>query len=394
MLFEPCKPPANLFNVGTIGHLDHGKTTLTSALKKICSQTTPLGPDDSAFDAFLHRGIQLVASPIEYRSAARHYLHADLPGDTSYARHLVVSAAKMDCAILVCSAVKGVMHQTHEHVLLARQAGVKGIVVFISMVDLADHPDAIGQVEQEVRALLTGYGYPGSEVAVIAGSAQMALEGCDNNGLGTSAIMALLAALDAVQISNVTAAHKPFLMAVEDVFKIDGRGLVVAGRVEQGVLSVGDTVDVVGINPLIQANVLGIERYRQRSSESQAVAGDHTSVLLGGLAGNDVQRGQVLSAPGHLIAHSTFRAQVYLLSHVEGGRIPPFFNEDRAQFFFRGVDIAGHFKMIEQEMLSPGEHMTLIVEMARTVAMSQGLRFAIREEGRTVGWGVVTEPLS
>ncbi len=383
-------------NVGTIGHVDHGKTTLTAALTRVCSEV--FGSAKVDFDKIdsapeeKARGITINTAHVEYDSAIRHYAHVDCPGHADYVKNMITGAAQMDGAILVCSAADGPMPQTREHILLSRQVGVPYIVVFLNKADMVDDAELLELVEMEVRDLLNAYEFPGDDTPIIVGSALMALNGEDTNGLGTSAVKKLVETLDEYIPEPVRAIDQPFLLPIEDVFSISGRGTVVTGRVERGVLKVGDEVEIVGINPTTKSTATGIEMFRKLLDEARA--GENTGVLLRGIKREDIQRGQVLAKPGTSKPHASFEAEVYVLSKEEGGRHTPFFKGYRPQFFFRTTDVTGSCELPSGvDMVMPGDNVKMTVQLISPVAMEEGLRFAIREGGRTVGAGVVAKIL-
>ncbi|WP_099596686.1 elongation factor Tu [Stenotrophomonas maltophilia] len=388
--FERTKPHVN---VGTIGHVDHGKTTLTAALTKIGAER--FGgefKDYSSIDAAPEekaRGITISTAHVEYESPIRHYAHVDCPGHADYVKNMITGAAQMDGAILVCSAADGPMPQTREHILLSRQVGVPYIVVFLNKADMVDDAELLELVEMEVRELLSKYEFPGDDTPIIAGSARLALEG-DQSDIGVPAILKLVDALDCWIPEPERAIDKPFLMPVEDVFSISGRGTVVTGRIERGVIKVGDEIEIVGIRPVQKTTVTGVEMFRKLLDQGQA--GDNAGLLLRGTKRDDVERGQVLAKPGTIKPHTKFEGEVYVLSKDEGGRHTPFFNGYRPQFYFRTTDITGAAKLPEGvEMVMPGDNVKMEVTLINPVAMDEGLRFAIREGGRTVGAGVVSK---
>ena len=388
--FERTKPHVN---VGTIGHVDHGKTTLTAALTKIGAER--FGgefKDYSSIDAAPEekaRGITISTAHVEYESPIRHYAHVDCPGHADYVKNMITGAAQMDGAILVCSAADGPMPQTREHILLSRQVGVPYIVVFLNKADMVDDAELLELVEMEVRELLSKYEFPGDDTPIIAGSARLALEG-DQSDIGVPAILKLVDALDSWIPEPERAIDKPFLMPVEDVFSISGRGTVVTGRIERGVIKVGDEIEIVGIRPVQKTTVTGVEMFRKLLDQGQA--GDNAGLLLRGTKRDDVERGQVLAKPGTIKPHTKFEGEVYVLSKDEGGRHTPFFNGYRPQFYFRTTDITGAAALPEGvEMVMPGDNVKMVVTLINPVAMDEGLRFAIREGGRTVGAGVVSE---
>jgi elongation factor Tu len=387
--FERNKPHVN---VGTIGHIDHGKTTLTAAITKVLSER--YGGQSMTFDEIdnapeeKERGITIATSHVEYESENRHYAHVDCPGHADYVKNMITGAAQMDGAILVVSAADSVMPQTREHILLARQVGVPYIVVFLNKVDQVDDPDLLELVEEEVRDLLTEYEFPGSDIPVVFGSALKALEG-DEEQIGK--ILELVGHLDSYIPEPERPLDRPFLMPVEDVFSITGRGTVATGRIEQGVVHTGDNVEIVGIHTDTRTTVVtGVEMFRKILDEGQA--GDNVGCLLRGVGREEIERGQVLCKPGSITPHTKFKAQVYCLKKEEGGRHTPFFNGYRPQFYFRTTDVTGVANLPEgTEMVMPGDNVEMTVELIQPIAMDEGLRFAIREGGRTVGSGVVTE---
>ncbi|HPT63262.1 MAG TPA: elongation factor Tu [Candidatus Atribacteria bacterium] len=392
--FERKKPHVN---VGTIGHVDHGKTTLTAAMTQTLSkmglaQYTPFEQIDKAPEE-KERGITIAISHVEYETENRHYAHIDCPGHADYVKNMITGAAQMDGAILVVSAADGPMPQTREHILLSRQVGVPRIIVFLNKVDMVDDPELVELVEMEVRELLDRYEFPGDEVPVVKGSALKALEcGCGKRECQwCGPIWELLDAMDTYIPEPLRELDKPFLMSIEDVFTITGRGTVVTGRVERGVLHVGDTVEIVGLSHEVKKTVVtGIEMFRKILDEAQA--GDNVGVLLRGIERREVERGQVLAAPGSITPHTHFKGEVYVLTKEEGGRHTPFFNGYRPQFYFRTTDVTGEIKLPEGvEMVMPGDNATLEVKLIYPIAMEKGLRFAIREGGRTVGAGVVAD---
>ena len=388
--FERTKPHVN---VGTIGHVDHGKTTLTAALTKVGAErfggefkdygSIDAAPEEKA------RGITISTAHVEYESPNRHYAHVDCPGHADYVKNMITGAAQMDGAILVCSAADGPMPQTREHILLSRQVGVPYIVVFLNKADMVDDAELLELVEMEVRELLSKYDFPGDDTPIIAGSARMALEG-DQSDIGVPAIIKLVDALDTWIPLPERAIDKPFLMPVEDVFSISGRGTVVTGRIERGVIKVGEEIEIVGIRPTQKTTVTGVEMFRKLLDQGQA--GDNAGLLLRGTKRDDVERGQVLCKPGSITPHTEFEAEVYVLSKDEGGRHTPFFKGYRPQFYFRTTDITGAVTLPEGvEMVMPGDNIKMVVTLINPVAMDEGLRFAIREGGRTVGAGVVAK---
>ncbi|BDU22759.1 elongation factor Tu [Dyella sp. GSA-30] len=388
--FERTKPHVN---VGTIGHVDHGKTTLTAALTKVGAER--FGGEFKAYDAIdaapeeKARGITISTAHVEYESPTRHYAHVDCPGHADYVKNMITGAAQMDGAILVCSAADGPMPQTREHILLSRQVGVPYIVVFLNKADLVDDAELLELVEMEVRELLSKYEFPGDDTPIVTGSARKALEG-DQSDMGVPAIIKLVDALDSYIPEPQREVDKSFVMPVEDVFSISGRGTVVTGRIETGVIKVGDEVEVVGIRPTQKTTVTGIEMFRKLLDQGQA--GDNAGLLLRGLKRDDVERGQVLAKPGTITPHTDFEAEIYVLSKDEGGRHTPFFSNYRPQFYFRTTDVTGAIKLPEgTEMVMPGDNVKITVSLIHPIAMSEGLRFAIREGGRTVGAGVVAK---
>ena len=390
--FERKKPHVN---VGTIGHVDHGKTTLTAALTRVCAETWG-GGEARAFDQIdnapeeRERGITIATSHVEYESPTRHYAHVDCPGHADYVKNMITGAAQMDGAILVCSAADGPMPQTREHILLSRQVGVPYIVVFLNKADMVDDAELLELVEMEVRELLSKYDFPGDDTPIITGSALMALEGKDDNGLGTSAVRKLVETLDAYIPEPERAIDQPFLMPIEDVFSISGRGTVVTGRVERGVVKVGEEVEIVGMKATVKTTCTGVEMFRKLLDEGRA--GENVGVLLRGTKRDDVERGQVLAKPGTIKPHTKFAAEVYVLTKEEGGRHTPFFKGYRPQFYFRTTDVTGACEMPEGvEMVMPGDNLQMVVTLIVPIAMEEGLRFAIREGGRTVGAGVVAK---
>jgi elongation factor Tu len=390
--FERKKPHAN---VGTIGHIDHGKTTLTAAITKVLAarQLASFVPFDQIDKAPEEkaRGITIATAHVEYESAKRHYAHVDCPGHADYVKNMITGAAQMDGAILVVAATDGPMPQTREHILLARQVGVPAMVVFLNKVDAVDDPELLDLVELEVRELLSKYEFPGDEIPIVRGSALKALEG-DAGELGEEAILKLIEAVDSYIPQPVRALDKPFLMPVEDVFTISGRGTVATGRVERGRIKVGEEVEIVGIRPTVKTVVTGVEMFRKLLDEGQA--GDNVGCLLRGVKREEVERGQVLAAPGSITPHTRYEAEVYVLTKEEGGRHTPFFNGYRPQFYFRTTDVTGVVKLAEgTEMVMPGDNVRVSIELITPIAMDEGLRFAIREGGRTVGAGVVSKIL-
>ena len=380
-------------NVGTIGHVDHGKTTLTAALTKVCAEV--YGGEAVAFDGIdnapeeRERGITIATSHVEYVSTERHYAHVDCPGHADYVKNMITGAAQMDGAILVVSAADGPMPQTREHILLARQVGVPKIVVFLNKADQVDDAELQELVEMEIRELLDEYDFPGDDTPIITGSALKALEG-DTSEIGVDSVTKLVEALDSFVPIPERDEDKPFLMPVEDVFTISGRGTVVTGRIESGIVKTGDPLEIVGISDTTTTTCTGVEMFRKSLDEGRA--GENCGVLLRGIERDAVERGQVLSAPGSINPHTEFEAEIYVLSKEEGGRHTPFFSNYRPQFYFRTTDVTGSIKLPEgTEMVMPGDNITLEVELLAPIAMDNNLRFAIREGGRTVGSGVVSE---
>ncbi|MCS6786502.1 MAG: elongation factor Tu [Thiobacillaceae bacterium] len=388
--FERTKPHVN---VGTIGHVDHGKTTLTAAIttilaKRYGGQAKKYDEIDSAPEEKA-RGITINTAHVEYETANRHYAHVDCPGHADYVKNMITGAAQMDGAILVVSAADGPMPQTREHILLARQVGVPYIVVYMNKADMVDDPELLELVEMEVRELLSKYDFPGDDIPIIVGSALKALEG-DTSELGEGSILKLAEALDTYIPTPERAVDKPFLMPIEDVFSISGRGTVVTGRVERGVVKVGDEVEIVGLRPTQKTTCTGVEMFRKLLDQGQA--GDNIGVLLRGTKREEVERGQVLAKPGTITPHTKFQAEVYVLSKEEGGRHTPFFNGYRPQFYFRTTDVTGAIELpAGTEMVMPGDNVNITVSLIAPIAMEEGLRFAIREGGRTVGAGVVSK---
>lgn len=383
-------------NVGTIGHVDHGKTTLTAALTKVLSEK--FGGEARAFDQIDNapeeraRGITIATSHVEYQSDRRHYAHVDCPGHADYVKNMITGAAQMDGAILVVSAADGPMPQTREHIVLAKQVGVPAIVVFLNKVDMVDDKELLELVEMEVRDLLTSYDFPGDETPVIVGSALKALEGgVDEKELGILTVLKLVETMDSYFKEPQREKDKPFLMPIEDVFSISGRGTVVTGRIERGVIKVGDEIEIVGIKPTTKTTCTGVEMFRKLLDEGQA--GDNVGVLLRGTKREEVERGQVLAKPGTITPHTTFDAEIYVLSKEEGGRHTPFLKGYRPQFYFRTTDVTGEVLRLSEdvEMVMPGDNVQVTVNLIAPVAMDEGLRFAVREGGRTVGAGVVTK---
>ena len=388
--FERTKPHVN---VGTIGHVDHGKTTLTAAIatvlsKKFGGEAKDYSQIDNAPEEKA-RGITINTSHVEYETAIRHYAHVDCPGHADYVKNMITGAAQMDGAILVCSAADGPMPQTREHILLARQVGVPYIIVFLNKCDMVDDAELLELVEMEVRELLSKYEFPGDDLPIIQGSAKMALEG-DKGPLGEEAIMKLADALDSYIPTPERAVDGAFLLPVEDVFSISGRGTVVTGRVERGIVKVGEEIEIVGIKDTVKTTCTGVEMFRKLLDQGQA--GDNVGVLLRGTKREDIQRGQVLAKPGSIKPHSHFTGEIYVLSKDEGGRHTPFFNNYRPQFYFRTTDVTGSIELPkDKEMVMPGDNVSITVKLINPIAMEEGLRFAIREGGRTVGAGVVAK---
>ena len=399
--FERKKPHVN---VGTIGHVDHGKTTLTAALTRVCAEVW--GGEFVAFDGIdnapeeRERGITIATSHVEYDSPNRHYAHVDCPGHADYVKNMITGAAQMDGAILVCGATDGPMPQTREHILLSRQVGVPYIVVYLNKADLLaedcggaaseEYEEMKELVEMELRELLDQYEFPGDDTPIICGSALMALNGEDDNELGTTAVRKLIETLDSYIPEPERAIDQPFLMPVEDVFSISGRGTVVTGRVERGIVKVGDEIEIIGIRETQKSTCTGVEMFRKLLDEGRA--GENVGVLLRGTKREDVERGQVLAIPGSVNPHTTFEAEVYVLSKDEGGRHTPFFKGYRPQFYFRTTDVTGACELPEGvEMVMPGDNIQMVVTLIAPIAMEEGLRFAIREGGRTVGAGVVAK---
>jgi elongation factor Tu len=388
--FERNKPHVN---VGTIGHVDHGKTTLTAALTKVMAEAH--GGDLKAFEDIdnapeeRERGITIATAHVEYESANRHYAHVDCPGHADYVKNMITGAAQMDGAILVCSAADGPMPQTREHILLARQVGVPYIVVYLNKADMVDDDELLELVEMEVRDLLSTYEFPGDDTPLIIGSALKALEG-DTSEMGTESIVKLVEAMDSYIPVPDRAIDGDFLMPVEDVFSISGRGTVVTGRIERGIVNIGDEVAIVGIRATEKTTCTGVEMFRKLLD--QGMAGDNVGVLLRGTKREDVERGQVLAKPGSITPHTTFEAEIYILTKEEGGRHTPFFKGYRPQFYFRTTDVTGACELPDgTEMVMPGDNVQMKVELIAPIAMEEGLRFAIREGGRTVGAGVVAK---
>ncbi|BDU59674.1 elongation factor Tu [Candidatus Rickettsia kotlanii] len=386
--FERTKPHVN---IGTIGHVDHGKTSLTAAITIVLAKTG--GAQATAYDQIdaapeeKERGITISTAHVEYETKNRHYAHVDCPGHADYVKNMITGAAQMDGAILVVSAADGPMPQTREHILLAKQVGVPAMVVFLNKVDMVDDPDLLELVEMEVRELLSKYGFPGDEIPIIKGSALQALEGKPE---GEKAINELMDAVDSYIPQPVRATDKPFLMPIEDVFSISGRGTVVTGRVESGIIKVGEEIEIVGLKDTQKTTCTGVEMFRKLLDEGQA--GDNVGILLRGTKREEVERGQVLAKPGSIKPHDKFEAEVYVLSKEEGGRHTPFTNDYRPQFYFRTTDVTGTIKLsADKQMVMPGDNATFTVELIKPIAMQEGLKFSIREGGRTVGAGVVTK---
>src|SRR5688572_9908130 len=386
--FERTKPHCN---VGTIGHVDHGKTTLTAAITKVLAEKGQAqfmaydqidkAPEEKA------RGITISTAHVEYETGNRHYAHVDCPGHADYVKNMITGAAQMDGAILVVSAADGPMPQTREHILLARQVGVPSLVVFMNKVDMVDDPELLDLVELEVRELLSSYDFPGDEIPVIRGSALAAMEGRDD-AIGKEAIFKLMDAVDSYIPQPERPKDRPFLMPIEDVFSISGRGTVVTGRIERGIVKVGDEVEIVGLKPTIKTVVTGVEMFRKLLDSGEA--GDNIGALLRGTKREEVERGQVLAKPGSITPHTKFKAEAYILTKEEGGRHTPFFTNYRPQFYFRTTDVTGTVQLPEgTEMVMPGDNISMEVHLIAPIAMDEGLRFAIREGGRTVGAGVV-----
>ena len=388
--FERNKPHVN---IGTIGHVDHGKTTLTAAITKVLGLK-----GDAEFMAYdmidkapeeRARGITINTAHVEYETDKRHYAHVDCPGHADYVKNMITGAAQMDGAILVVSSADGPMPQTREHILLARQVGVPYIIVFLNKCDMVDDPELLELVEMEVRELLSSYDFPGDTIPIIKGSAKLALEG-DQSEIGEPAVLKLAETLDSYIPTPERALDQPFLMPIEDVFSISGRGTVVTGRVERGVIRVGDEIEIVGIKPTAKTTCTGVEMFRKLLDEGEA--GDNVGILLRGTKREDVERGQVLAKPGTITPHTKFTAEVYVLTKEEGGRHTPFFKGYRPQFYFRTTDVTGTIELPEgTEMVMPGDNITMTVQLICPIAMEQGLRFAIREGGHTVGAGVVAK---
>jgi len=390
--FDRSKPHCN---IGTIGHVDHGKTTLTAAITTVLAETggakarkyddIDAAPEEKA------RGITISTAHVEYETKNRHYAHVDCPGHADYVKNMITGAAQMDGAILVVSAADGPMPQTREHILLARQVGVPSLVVYLNKVDMVDDPELLELVEMEIRELLTSYGFPGDDIPVIKGSALMALEG-EDGPLGKGSIQALMDAVDSYIPQPERAINLPFLMPIEDVFSISGRGTVVTGRIEKGIVKVGEEIEILGIKPTAKTICTGVEMFRKLLDEGRA--GDNVGILLRGTKREEVERGQVLAKPGSITPHTDFEAEIYVLTKEEGGRHTPFFANYRPQFYFRTTDVTGQTELpAGKEMVMPGDNVKLVVKLISPIAMDEGLRFAIREGGRTVGAGVVSKIL-
>ena len=386
--FDRSKPHCN---IGTIGHVDHGKTTLTAAITKVLAETG--GATFSAYDMIdkapeeRARGITINTAHVEYSTTNRHYAHVDCPGHADYVKNMITGAAQMDGAILVCSAADGPMPQTREHILLARQVGVPSLVVYMNKVDQVDDPELLELVEMEIRELLSSYDFPGDDIPIVQGSALAALEGRDEE-IGRASILKLMEAVDSYIPQPERPKDKPFLMPIEDVFSISGRGTVVTGRIERGILKVGDEVAIVGLKDTVKTICTGVEMFRKLLDQGEA--GDNIGALLRGTKREDVERGQVLAAPGSITPHTKFKAEAYILNKEEGGRHTPFFSNYRPQFYFRTTDVTGSVVLPEGvEMVMPGDNISMEVTLIAPIAMDEGLRFAIREGGRTVGAGVV-----
>jgi len=388
--FARTKPHCN---VGTIGHVDHGKTTLTAAITKVLAKSG--GATFTAYDQIdkapeeKARGITIATAHVEYETAKRHYAHVDCPGHADYVKNMITGAAQMDGAILVVSAADGPMPQTREHILLARQVGVPALVVYLNKIDMVDDPELIELVEMELRELLSSYQFPGDDIPIIKGSALCALEDREPE-MGEKSIIALMEAVDSYIPQPVRATDRPFLMPIEDVFSISGRGTVATGRVERGVIKVGEEVEIVGIRPTQKTVVTGVEMFRKLLDQGEA--GDNIGALLRGTKREEIERGQVLAKPGSITPHTKFKAEAYVLTKEEGGRHTPFFTNYRPQFYFRTTDVTGVVQLPEgTEMVMPGDNVSMDVELIAPIAMDEGLRFAIREGGRTVGAGVVAK---
>src|SRR5579864_2164325 len=390
--FERTKPHVN---VGTIGHVDHGKTTLTAAITTVLS--TKFGGEAKKYDEIdaapeeKARGITINTAHVEYETANRHYAHVDCPGHADYVKNMITGAAQMDGAILVVSAADGPMPQTREHILLARQSGVPALVVYLNKIDMVDDPELVELVEMEVRELLSSYNYPGDDIPIVKGSALAALEGRDAP-MGEDSINELMTQVDAYIPQPERAIDRPFMMGIEDVFSISGRGTVVTGRIDQGIIKVGEEVEIVGLRPTQKTVCTGVEMFRKILDQGQA--GDNVGVLLRGTKREEVERGQVLCKPGSITPHTHFKSEVYVLKKEEGGRHTPFFTGYRPQFYFRTTDVTGAIELPkDKEMVMPGDNIKMTIELISPIAMDQGLRFAIREGGKTVGAGVVAKIL-
>ena len=388
--FDRSKPHCN---IGTIGHVDHGKTTLTAAITKVLAETG--GATFLAYDQIdkapeeKARGITINTAHVEYQTQNRHYAHVDCPGHADYIKNMITGAAQMDGAILVVSAADGPMPQTREHILLARQVGVPALVVWMNKVDMVDDKELLDLVELEVRELLSKYEFPGDKIPIVKGSALAALEGRDDE-IGKKAILELMAAVDSYIPQPERPKDKPFLMPIEDVFTISGRGTVVTGRIERGVVKVGEDIEIVGLKPTLKTTCTGVEMFRKLLDQGEA--GDNVGVLLRGTKREEVERGQVLAKPGSITPHTQFECEAYILGKEEGGRHTPFFNNYRPQFYFRTTDVTGSVKLpTGTEMVMPGDNIRMEIELIQPIAMDEGLRFAIREGGKTVGAGVVTK---
>jgi elongation factor Tu len=388
--FERTKPHCN---IGTIGHVDHGKTTLTAAITKVLAETG--GATFMAYDQIdkapeeKARGITINTAHVEYQTSKRHYAHVDCPGHADYIKNMITGAAQMDGAILVVSAADGPMPQTREHILLARQVGVPALVVWLNKVDMVDDAELLELVELEVRELLSKYEFPGDKIPIVKGSALAALEGRDEE-VGKKAILKLMEAVDSYIPQPDRPKDKPFLMPIEDVFTISGRGTVVTGRIERGIVKVGDDIEIVGLKPTLKTTCTGVEMFRKLLDQGEA--GDNVGVLLRGTKREEVERGQVLAKPGSITPHTHFMCEAYILNKEEGGRHTPFFNNYRPQFYFRTTDVTGSVKLPQgTEMVMPGDNIRMEVELIQPIAMDEGLRFAIREGGKTVGAGVVSK---
>ncbi|MDR1475231.1 MAG: elongation factor Tu [Holosporales bacterium] len=388
--FERNKPHCN---IGTVGHVDHGKTTLTAAITKVLAESG--GASFTAYDQIDNapeekaRGITISTSHVEYETAKRHYAHVDCPGHADYVKNMITGAAQMDGAILVVSATDGVMPQTREHILLARQVGVPALVVFVNKVDMVDDPEILELVELEIREILSKYDFPGDSIPIIKGSALCALEG-KNDELGKNKVNELMAAIDDYIPQPARPKDRPFLMPIEDVFSISGRGTVVTGRVEQGILKISDEIEIVGLRPTAKSICTGVEMFKRLLDQGEA--GDNIGCLLRGTKREEVERGQVLAAPGSITPHTHFKCEAYVLTKDEGGRHTPFFNGYRPQFYFRTTDVTGTVKLPDGvEMVMPGDNINAEVELIAPIAMDEGLKFAVREGGHTVGAGVVSK---